>query len=32
MPIDPAAGKDHGSINPDLGLPTKALFEFMEGA
>ena len=32
----PAEGKDHGSINSDLGLPgdeaTKALFEFLDGA
>ena len=32
----PAAGKDHGTINSDLGLPddepTKALFEFLDGA
>jgi hypothetical protein len=31
-----AKGKDHGSINNDLGLPddrpTKALFEFVDGA
>src|SRR5437867_3894863 len=30
----PAEGKDHGTINADLGLPhdkpTKALFEFLE--
>jgi arylformamidase len=32
----PAAGKDHGTINSDLGTPadepTKALFEFVDGA
>jgi acetyl esterase/lipase len=32
----PAQGKDHGSINADLGLPadtpTRALFEFLDGA